>query len=280
MAIRFRICSRIGVVATFIATLSTIVLATPSQAANPYQTFDSTVSIYNCSASVIKLPGSRDTDRALVMTNGHCIEPVFDRYLRRGEVVTNHSLNRLSNPYFKDISFYGGNTPRELTNAQLTDVVYATMDNTDLAILRTNKTYGQLKSSGVKVRPLSTGHPNIGTSIHIPSTYWNKSYSCKIDGFAHELHEGDWVWRDAMRYTASGCQVQPGSSGSPVVNSATGAIIGVNNTYVEGGTQCTLSNACEVDYSGNRKMIPKRGYATQTYYISTCFNGSLSLIHI
>ena len=274
MNIKLSLITRLAATTTaLIAALSTVT-ATPAQAQNSYQTFDSTVGIYNCSASLIQLPGARDSDRALVMTNGHCIKPVLGRYMERGEVITDYSLRRIDASYFKEVSFYGGSQPRELTKAQLTDIVYATMDNTDLAILRTNKTYSQLKASGVKVRPFSTQRPSARTPIQIPSTYWNKAYSCQIDGFAHELHEGPWVWKDAMRYTASGCQVQPGSSGSPIVNANNGSIIGINNTYVEGGRECSLGNACEVDSSGRKSSFAERGYGTQTYYIPSCFSGS------
>lgn len=223
---------------------STVSLA-PAQAQSPYETFDSTVGIFNCSASVIKLPDSRNLDRALIITNGHCIEPVFDRYLQRGEVINNHSLWLLNKPYFKEISFYGGSQPTELAKGKLTDVVYATMDNTDIAILRTDKTYAQLVASGVKFRPFSTTHPEAGTLIEIPSTYWRTAYSCAIDGFAPVLQEGPWLWRDAIRYTEPGCDVQGGSSGSPIVDANTGAIIGINNTAVEGGTECSVGNPCE-----------------------------------
>lgn len=265
---------RIAAAAAVAVTALSTALAAPAQA-NPYQPYDSAVGIFNCSASVIQLPGARDTDKALIMTNGHCILPVFDRYLKRGEVITNYSLWRLNKPFFKEITFHGGSDPNKaLASGKLTDVVYATMDDTDLAILRSDKTYAQLKRSGVKIRPFSTTRPNAGTPINIPSTYWNTNYSCAIDGFAHELHEGEWLWRDAIRYTASGCQVRGGSSGSPVIDANTGAIIAVNNTTADHGEACAVNTPCEVDPAGNKRTMQGRGYATQTYKIPTCFNGS------
>lgn len=274
MSRKFTLRGRLAAAAAVAVTALATAFPAPAQAQNQYQTFDSTVGIFNCSASVVKMPGARDSDRALILTNGHCIEPVFDRYLRRGEVVTNHSLFFLSKPYFKEVTFYGGNEPTELLKGKLTHVVYATMDNTDIAILKSNKTYAQLQRSGVKVRNLSTSRPQQGLDIQIPSTYWKGSYSCGIDGFAHELHEGTWLWRDAIRYTESGCRVQSGSSGSPIVDISTGDVVGVNNTGNDGGSQCSLGSPCEVDAYGNKTSYVGRGYGTQTYYIPTCFNGS------
>ncbi|MDY3048467.1 MAG: serine protease [Rothia sp. (in: high G+C Gram-positive bacteria)] len=275
MSRKFSLKGRVLAAAALLAGAVGLTGAPAAQAQETYQTFDSTVGIYNCSASLIQLPGARDSDRALVLTNGHCIEPVFDRYLDRGEVITNHTLFWLFNKgYFKEISFYGGETPTVLAKGKLTDIVYSTMDDTDIAILKTDKTYAQLKASGVKIRPFSTERPQQGTQIQIPSTYWNKAYSCQIDGFAHELHESPWVWKDAIRYTAEGCRVQSGSSGSPIVDAQSGAIIGVNNTYVGGGDECGLGNACEVSPDGSIRTMSGRGYGTQTYTIPTCFNGS------
>lgn len=265
---------RVAAAAAALVTVASMLGSAPAQAQSSYDTFDSTVGIFNCSASVVQLPESRDSDRALVLTNGHCIQPVLDRYLNRGEVVTNRSLGFLDKGYFKNVTFYGGSSPTQLTTGTLTDLVYATMDNTDIAILRVDKTYGQLKASGVKVRPLSSSHPVDGTSIEIPSTYWQRAYSCNIDGFAHELQEGPWLWRDAIRYSYGGCEVQAGSSGSPIVDVNTGAVIGINNTAVEGGAECAMGNPCEVDPYGNKATNPGRSYGTQTYYIPTCFNNS------
>lgn len=248
-------------------------LTLPAQA-NSFQTFDGTVMIQSCSASVIQMPGANDSDKALIMTNGHCIKPVFDRHLKRGEVITNYSLWATPKPQFKEIAFVGGNQPSELLRGKLTDVVYATVDNTDLAILRSDKTYSQLRQAGVKIRPLSSSRPTAGTQIQIPSSFWRKAYACSIEAFPHELHEGQWIWKDAIRYTSTGCNVQGGSSGSPIVDVSTGAIIGINNTGADGGEACAFNNPCEVDSAGRKAVIPGRSYGTQTYYMPTCFTGS------
>ncbi len=58
-----------------------------------------------------------------------------------------------------------------------------------------------------------------GAAISVVSGYWKKTYNCNVDGFAYRLKEGDWTWKDSVRYTAP-CKVIGGTSGSPVVDVA------------------------------------------------------------
>lgn len=170
--------------------LSVLNLA-PAQAQNTYQTFDSTVRLYKCSGSLVRMPGSSYRDQALIMTSAHCLIHGSARYLEPGEVITNYSLKSLDRLYFRSVNLHKGDYEAEyLTSANITDIVYATMDESDLAILRLDKTYAQLRLSGVKARPLSSTPPAVGTPIQIPSAFWQKAYACKIDAIAPELHEG------------------------------------------------------------------------------------------
>lgn len=268
----FRMCA--AVITAILSVALSLVTVSPAQAQSTYRTFDSTVRLYKCSGSLIQLPDSRDDDQALIMTSGHCIQPAFDRYLERGEVIKNYSLQDLDKTYFKAVNFYNGSQPKYQISGRITDIVYATMDDSDIAILRIDKTYAELRASDVIPRPLSTTRPSVGTPIEIPSGFWKKAYSCEIDGFAHELHEGTWVWRDAIRYALNGCQVQPGSSGSPIIDQETGSIIGINTTYADGGEACALNNPCEVDANGKKGTLTYRGYGTQTHNIPDCFKGT------
>lgn len=262
-----------AVVAILAIAFSTISISS-ANAQSIYQTFDATVRLYKCSGSVITLPGAKDNDYALVMTSGHCIQPALDRYLEPGEIIMNRSLRDSDKAYFKAVNFYKGDQPQYQVGGKITDIVYATMDSTDLAILRVDKTYAQLRASDVKARPLATTPPSVGDAIQIPSGYWKKTYSCQIDKIVPELLEGSWAWRDGIRYALNGCQVQPGSSGSPIINPETGSIVGINTTYAGGGEYCVLNNPCEVNADGKKETFLYRGYGTQTYFVPACFNGS------
>src|SRR5262245_58779387 len=54
-------------------------------------TLAGTVSLSNCSGSVIRFPNSADSDPALVLSNGHCLETGFPD---PGEVIVGQSSSR------------------------------------------------------------------------------------------------------------------------------------------------------------------------------------------
>src|SRR5215213_7626693 len=54
-------------------------------------TFAGTVSLSNCSGSVVRFPGSENDDPALVMSNGHCLETGFPA---AGEVIVDQPSSR------------------------------------------------------------------------------------------------------------------------------------------------------------------------------------------
>src|SRR5262249_17948128 len=53
--------------------------------------FAGTVPLSNCPGSVIRFPNSADSDPALVLTNGHCLETGFPK---PGEVIVGQSSSR------------------------------------------------------------------------------------------------------------------------------------------------------------------------------------------
>lgn len=222
-------------------------------------TFAGTVALSNCSGSVVRMPNTTDSDYALVMTNGHCLEGGMPG---PGDVI----VNRASSRSFTLLNASGGN----LGSIRATKIAYATMTDTDVALYQTSSTYAQIKQRyNISALPLAAEHPVAGTAIKVVSGYWKKIYSCNVDGFVHELHEGDWLWKDSLRYTSS-CNTIGGTSGSPVVDAATGKVVAVNNTGNEDGARCTVNNPCEVDENGNVTVRQGINYAQQTYHITAC----------
>ncbi|ANP49132.1 hypothetical protein J2Z21_002269 [Streptomyces griseochromogenes] len=232
------------------------------QAKAPRATVDfaGTVSLSNCSGSVIRFPNSADSDPALVMTNGHCLETGFPS---PGEVITGQSSSRS----FGLLNSSGS----RIATLRANQVVYSTMTDTDVTIYRLTTTYAQIKSSyGINALTVSDSHPVAGTSIKVVSGYWKRTYSCSIDGFVYRLKEGDWTWKDSVRYTSS-CNTIGGTSGSPVIDTASGKVVAVNNTGNEDGETCTENNPCEVDESGKVTVRQGINYAEETYTIPACF---------
>ncbi|WP_433858008.1 S1 family peptidase [Streptomyces kronopolitis] len=228
--------------------------------------FAGTVALSNCSGSVVRMPGSQANDPALVMSNGHCLESGMPG---AGEVVVDQPSSRS----FTLLTKSGGRAGTIRANR----VVYATMTDTDVTLYRSGSTYAQIEQKyGIKPLELSTDHPTKGAGISVVSGYWKKIYTCSIDGFVPTLKEGDWTWKDSVRYTPQ-CQTIGGTSGSPVIDTSTGKVTAINNTGNEDGERCTENNPCEVDENGKVTVHKGTNYAEETYGIPKCFGAGNKL---
>ncbi|MET8951640.1 S1 family peptidase [Streptomyces sp. NPDC004393] len=239
--------------------------ASRTTAASPTATvravdFAGTVSLSNCSGSVIRFPNSADTDPALVLTNGHCLETGFPD---PGQVIVGQSSSRT----FGLLNSAGS----KVATLRASKVAYSTMTDTDVTIYQLTTTYAQIKSSyGISALTVADTHPVAGTAIKVVSGYWKRIYSCNVDGFVYRLKEGDWTWKDSVRYT-SACDTIGGTSGSPVIDNSTGKVVAVNNTGNEDGERCTVDNPCEVEANGTVTVRQGINYAEETYLIPACF---------
>ncbi|MFE3899999.1 serine protease [Streptomyces sp. NPDC059153] len=221
--------------------------------------FAGTVALSNCSGSVVRTPTSQPSDPALVLSNGHCMESGFPG---PGEVVFDQPSSRS----FTLLNASGSG----VGTLRASKIAYGTMTDTDISVYQLTRTYAQIESSyGIKALELNTAHPVQGTAITVVSGYWKRTYACNVDGFVYRLKEGEWTWKDSVRYT-SACQTIGGTSGSPVIDNATGKVVAVNNTGNEDGQQCTDNNPCEVDESGNVTVRQGINYAQETYGIVPC----------
>ncbi|WP_285751330.1 serine protease [Lentzea sp. NBRC 105346] len=244
------------------AVVALAVCAAPAQAA-PID-FTGIVALNNCSGSLVRTPKSAPGDRALVMSNGHCV-----KFMGANEVIVNQASSRT----FTLLTPTGGSAGT-LRAARL---AYATMSGTDVSLYQLNTTYAQIEQQyKIRALELSTTHPVAGSDIKVVSGYWKRIYTCKVDGFAYQLKEAQWTWKDSIRYTQS-CNTIGGTSGSPVVDVAGGKVVGVNNTGNESGERCTLNNPCEVDQSGAVTVRKGTNYGQETFHISACFGPGTTL---
>ena len=222
--------------------------------------FAGTVALSNCSGSVVRMPESQPNDPALVMSNGHCLESGMPG---AGEVIVDQPSTRSFTLLSASASAVG--------TIKATKVAYATMTDTDVSLYETGSTYAQIEQRyGIKPLELATEHPAQGAAISVVSGYWKKIYSCSVDGFVHTLKEGEWTWKDSVRYTPE-CKTIGGTSGSPVIDVASGKVAAINNTGNEDGAECTVNNPCEVDENGDVTVHQGINYAQQTYGIPKCF---------
>jgi V8-like Glu-specific endopeptidase len=222
--------------------------------------FEGIVKLSNCSGSLIAFNGQPLSAKALVMTNGHCIQKPGG-FLAPGEHWFNRPISRKMKLY--DRAF-------KLHEIEASKIVYATMTNTDIAFYELTESYNQILAR-TKVRPLllDTAHPLSGVSIEIISGYWDRGYSCEIDGFVYKIREGEWTFKDSIRYT-SGCDTIGGTSGSPILAKGERRVIGINNTSNESGKRCELNNPCEVSEAGEIRATKGVRYGQQTFQTYSC----------
>ena len=223
--------------------------------------FTGIVALDDCSGSLVRTPNSAPTDPALVLTNGHCIESGF---LDPGQVIVNQASSRtftLLDP-----------NANELGTLRANDVLYSTMTDTDITLYRLTTTYQKIQQQyGATPLTLATAPDAVNSAIKVVSGYWQRIYSCDINGYPYEVRENGWTWRQSIRYT-SACNVIGGTSGSPVIDPTTDQIVGINNTINEDGRRCTLDNPCEIDQNGNVTVHKGIGYAEETYLLDTCLD--------
>ncbi|OKK06200.1 hypothetical protein AMK26_09075 [Streptomyces sp. CB03234] len=243
---------------------ATSATAAPAPAPAPAPTtkavdFAGTVALSNCSGSVVRVPGSQPTDPALVLSNGHCLESGMPG---PGTVVVDKPSTRT----FSLLNSAG----TKVATLRATKIAYATMTDTDVSLYELTSTYAQIQARhNIKALELNATRPAQGTAIKVVSGYWKRIYSCSIDGFAYRLKEAGWTMKDSVRYTAA-CDTIGGTSGSPVVDNATGKVVAVNNTGNEDGQRCTMNNPCEVDENGTVTVRHGINYGQQTYGIVAC----------
>ena len=224
----------------------------------------STISLATgCSASLVRYPTSLDTDRAMMLTNGHCWE---------GSVVLPPDVVLVNVPSVRtgDLLDANGQT---VATVQADLLLYATMTGTDIALYRLTQTLAEIKNAtGLRALTIASTHPVAGRPVTIPAAYWKTLYSCEINGFVDTLREAVWTWHDSIRYQSpdSDCQPIGGTSGAPIVDDTSLQVVGVNNTANVAGEACTLDNPCEVSPDGTTTQTAGQGYGQETYWITTC----------
>ncbi|GAA2788386.1 S1 family peptidase [Crossiella cryophila] len=240
-------------------TITGTLAAAPATAAPNAVDYTAIVALNNCSGSVVRPSGAANTDKALVLTNGHCV-----KFMAAGEVI----LNQPSARTFTLLN----STAQTLGTLTATKLAYATMTDTDLALYQLRESYADIESRyRTKALTLNSVHPKQGADIRVVSGYWKRIYSCKVDAFVHQLKEANWTWKDSLRYTSS-CNTIGGTSGSPIIDTADNTVVGVNNTGNENGGRCTQNNPCEVDPAGNVTVRRGINYGQQTFQVNACMS--------
>lgn len=220
--------------------------------------YEGIVKLSNCSGSVIRFAGQPITSNAYVLTNGHCLGRPF---LKPGEAVANKKDNR---------KMKVANTAGRYFDAQAKELVYGTMTGTDSAIYELEQTYEDLLELDIEAYDFDSARPFVGMPIEVISGYWERGYSCSIEGFVFKLLEAGWTFTDSIRYSEPGCDTIGGTSGSPIIEKGTRVVVGINNTSNVDGKRCGMNNPCEVDENGSTTVKAGYSYGQQTYNFYSC----------
>ncbi|MEG8183664.1 trypsin-like serine protease [Nocardia terpenica] len=246
----------------------------PPDSPTPTPSINGTVDLSACSGSVIRGPQAQPNDHALILTNGHCIDP----RPRPGEALGQRPVARTVQVIGED-----GNS---VLRTKTTDLLYATMTDTDLAVYRLDSTYADLDRRGVRIFPLSDRNPAPGQKVQVLSGAWQKGFDCAVDSTVAALSEGGYTQRDAIRYAQdSRCEPGSGTSGSPIVDSE-GKVIGIHNTsaYVKNPGEdqlppearttppavCAENNPCEIGSDGKVTSNPGAHYGQRLMGLNAC----------
>lgn len=224
--------------------------------------FSGIVALSNCSGSLVRFEDSAQTDNAMVLSNGHCVD-----LLEPGTVISNTRSSKNFTVLDK--------SAKPLGSVSAQKIIYATMTDTDMSLFLLKETFQNIESKfSIKPLTLARTAPQVGTNIEIISGYWKRGYACAIESNVSTLKEAGWTFIDSIRYSRPGCEIIGGTSGSPVIEAGTRTVIAVNNTVNESGKQCTMNNPCEVAADGTLLAQKGYGYAQQTFWIYSCRNAA------
>lgn len=223
--------------------------------------FEGIVKLSNCSGSLVAFKGAPKTNKAIVMTNGHCLPITGPR-----QVIVNKPTK--PNSY---VGLFDAN--KKLNKLPLSRVIYATMDSTDVTFYEATMTYAEIEEKfNTEAFTLNDELVRLGTPIEVVSGYWEISTICEAEAIAPILREDVFVWKNTIRYS-SACMTKGGYSGSPVIEVNTRTVVGLHNTGNNGKLDCSDMNPCEQDESGNlifREL--NRRYAQQVFQFYNCLN--------
>jgi Trypsin/Trypsin-like peptidase domain len=216
------------------------------------------VALETCSGSVVRGPKAKAKDAALLLTNGHCVGRNLPK---AGSAITNRAAKMKVRVL--------GDRGETMATAHTKKLIYATMTGTDVALYRLDKSYARLEAEGAKVFDLATKNAKPGQQVDMLSGTHKQTWSCSVANVVPKLREGGYTLRSSIQYSED-CRPNPGDSGSPMIDPATGELIGVHNTSNGLGGVCTDGNPCEVDAYGITTVHIGRSYGQQTAMIPAC----------
>ena len=236
----------------------------------PLQSFANvTVIAGDCSGSLFKMPGMNDSQKALVLTAGHCIGvgSFRGRYPADGEVFFNHRVD--------DSVIVRATRGERGERFSYRRILFASMTGTDLAVIELESSFQQLIDKGYVVYSLAPERPRPGLTLEFTSYNRNGQSLCTVERIVPIVREGPWTWNDSIRMKAGPeCQYQHGESGTAGIERGSKRIYALAQTGYEGGSPCSFNNPCEVDpdTGATTTALVNQGYAMATWALFGCYD--------
>lgn len=211
----------------------------------------------SCSGSVVNF-GQADTAKAVLMTNGHCVgmlDIAPDTIIR-------------DQPYKVSVRLFKDKT--HTINVSSTKIIYGIIKTHDVALVELDATYKALNEQGVRSRRIASKALPVGATLIMPSGFFRRTTSCAILDIVPFIKEDVYLNTDAYKYRE--CLAMHGTSGSPLIDAASGEVVGVNYTGNDDGERCTFNNPCEVDTAGHITVDKGAGYGDPVHQIMNCLN--------
>lgn len=240
----------------------------PPSPTSPGIAGSATIRPSGCAASVVRTAASRPADPALLLTNGHCVFPARPE---PGQTL-------LDQPARHPVVLNGADS-NAVARATTTRLLLATMTGTDVALYRLDQSYAQLAAKGVPAHPLTTTGPAPGTPLTMHAGADQTTFRCTVGAVVPTLREAGYTQRSALRYAdATSCAPQAGTSGSPLIDPRTGAVVAIHNSHVTGDAKpCRENEPCEVAPDGTVTAVKGRGYAQQVAGLAPCLDAGSTL---
>ncbi len=198
--------------------------------------FQGQVSLSNCTGFIFKTHESQPTAKAKLATNGHCLQSLFGMILKPGQIKQNEKASRSVTLFTNDGKSYQTKTER---------LQFATMTETDLAIYELKESYQELAQKNIHPLILASENPVLGMEVTTISIRKKSKFSCRIDKIT-DTREGGYSFKEAYRLSDE-CRQINGTSGSPVLDSRTGEVVAIANTFNKNGKRCSDNNPCEIN---------------------------------
>ncbi|MFS1525214.1 S1 family peptidase [Microbulbifer sp. 2304DJ12-6] len=226
-----------------------------------------------CSASFVQVSENTQAP-AYFLTNGHCAMDPFPS-ASGNKVLLNKPVD-----YTVKFNYFTDTKENASIAVHIDKVIYATMKETDFAILSAGASVQELIELGLTPYKLfqepQKGEPITVAGIPVAVDALQLS-TCLADRTL-DVVEYHWHWYQMVKNNCKG--IAPGSSGSPVFNLHL-AMVGIINTTSIGhvGETCYNGNPCEVDEAGAHIDAGKSYFIPSEHFMG-CFNADFGLFDL